>query len=60
MSGKFEVYKDKAGEFRFKLIAPNGLEIASGQGYKSKESCMEGIKSVKTNAPTADIVDKSK
>lgn len=60
MSGKFEVYKDKAGEFRWKLIAPNSQEIASGQGYKSKESCMEGIKSVKTNAPTAEIIDKSK
>lgn len=60
MPGKFEVYKDKAGEFRWKLIASNGEEIASGQGYKSKESCMEGIKSVKTNAPTSEIVDKSK
>lgn len=60
MPGKFEVYKDKAGEFRWKLIASNSQEIASGQGYKSKESCMEGIKSVKANAPTADIVDKTK
>jgi uncharacterized protein YegP (UPF0339 family) len=60
MAGKFEVYKDKAGEFRWKLIASNDKEIASGQGYKSKESCMDGINSVRTNAPTSEVVDKTK
>jgi uncharacterized protein YegP (UPF0339 family) len=48
--GKFEVYKDVAGKFRWRLRASNGQEIASGQGYESKEDCMEGIKSVKKNA----------
>ena len=54
--GKFEVYKDNAGKFRWRLRASNGEEIASGQGYESKEGCMDGVKSVKKNAK-AKIVD---
>jgi uncharacterized protein YegP (UPF0339 family) len=55
---KFEVYKDKAGEYRWRLVAPNGQSIAdSGEGYSSKESCLEGIASVKKNAPDAQIVE---
>ena len=54
--GKFEVYKDNAGKFRWRLRASNGEEIASGQGYESKEGCMDGVKSVKKNA-TAKVVD---
>ena len=47
---KFEVYLDKAGEFRFRLKARNGQIIATGEGYKSKKSCMNGIESVRKNA----------
>ncbi len=54
---KFEVYTDKAGEFRFRLKATNGQIIATGEGYKSKAGCMNGIESVKKNAVDADIVD---
>jgi uncharacterized protein YegP (UPF0339 family) len=55
---KFEVYKDKGGEYRWRLVAPNGQSIAdSGEGYSSKESCLEGIASVKKNAPNAQIVE---
>ncbi|MFN2299291.1 MAG: HVO_2922 family protein [Anaerolineales bacterium] len=55
---KFEVYKDKGGEYRWRLVAPNGQSIAdSGEGYSSKESCLEGIASVKKNAPDAQIVE---
>ncbi len=57
MAAKFEVYKDKKGEFRFRLIATNGQIIANGQGYKSKANCIKGIDSVKKNAPSADIVE---
>lgn len=57
MSGKFEVYTDKAGEYRFRLKAGNGQVIANGQGYKSKASCLEGIASIKRNAAEADIID---
>jgi uncharacterized protein YegP (UPF0339 family) len=46
-TGKFEVYKDKAGEYRFRLKASNGEIIAVGEGYRSKQSCMHGIKSIK-------------
>jgi uncharacterized protein YegP (UPF0339 family) len=49
MAGKFECYKDKAGEFRFRLKAGNGENILSSEGYSSKASCMNGIESVKKN-----------
>jgi len=54
---KFEVYKDTQGQFRFRLIAPNGETIATGEGYVAKAGCMNGIESVKKNAPKAEIVD---
>ncbi len=54
---KFEVYKDKAGEFRFRLKATNGQIIAVGEGYKAKDSCLNGIASVKKNAPEAEVVE---
>jgi uncharacterized protein YegP (UPF0339 family) len=57
VNSHFEVYKDKSGEFRFKLKAPNGEIIATSEGYKSKASCLEGIESVKKNAPKADVVE---
>ena len=47
---KFEVYKDKRGEFRFRLKASNGQIIATGEGYKAKASCLNGIDSIKRNA----------
>ena len=53
---KFEVYNDKAGEFRFRLKAKNGQIIATSEGYKAKKSCMNGIASVRKNAPDAKIV----
>ena len=53
---KFEVYTDKAGEFRFRLKATNGQIIAVGEGYKAKASCLNGIESIKKNAPDAPIV----
>lgn len=54
---KFEVYTDKAGEFRFRLKATNGQVIATGEGYKALASCMNGIESIKKNAPDAEIVE---
>lgn len=55
---KFEVYTDKAGEFRFRLKARNGEIIATSEGYKAKASCLNGIESVKKNAPDAPIVSE--
>ena len=51
MAGKFEVYTDKAGEFRFRLKASNGQTILASEGYKAKAGCTNGIESVKKNAP---------
>ena len=53
---KFEVYTDKAGEFRFRLKARNGEIIAVGEGYKAKASCLNGIDSIRRNAPEAEVV----
>ena len=53
---KYEVYLDKAGEYRFRLKARNGEIIATGEGYKKKASCLNGIDSIKRNAPDAEIV----
>lgn len=53
---KFEVYTDKAGEFRFRLKARNGEIIAVSEGYKAKASCLNGIESVRKNAPDAEVV----
>ncbi|MBR6717303.1 MAG: YegP family protein [Oscillospiraceae bacterium] len=47
---KFEVYNDKAGEFRFRLKATNGQIIAVSEGYKALSGCLNGIESVKKNA----------
>lgn len=55
---KFEVYKDKAGEFRFHLKATNGQVIATGEGYKALAGCLNGIESVKKNAPDAAIEEQ--
>ena len=53
---KYEVYLDKAGEYRFRLKARNGEIIAVGEGYKKKASCLNGIESIKRNAPDAEVV----
>ena len=55
---KFEMYTDKAGEFRFRLKATNGEIIAASEGYTAKESCENGIQSVRENAPVAEIVEE--
>ena len=55
---KWEIYVDKAGEYRFRLYAPNGSCIVHSQGYTSKASCKNGIASIVKNAPDA-IIDKS-
>lgn len=52
---KFEMYTDKAGEYRFRLTARNGEIIATSEGYSAKASCLNGIESVRKNAPTAEI-----
>ena len=58
MAGKFELYKDASGKFRFRLKASNGQIIATGgEGYSSKATARAGIASVKKNAPEAEIFE---
>lgn len=54
---KFEVYKDNKGEYRFRLKATNGQIIATGEGYAAKASCLNGVESVRRNAPEAPVVE---
>jgi len=57
---KLEIYVDKAGLYRYRLIATNGENIAmSEEGYKSKNGIMNGIKSVSVNAVDAEVVDET-
>ena len=60
MAGKFEMYKDKKGEFRFRLKATNGQNILASEGYKAKASCSNGIASVKKNAVDAKRFEMKK
>ena len=53
---KYELYKDKAGEYRFRLKAANGEIIGKSEGYKAKASAKKGIASIAKNAPDAPIV----
>jgi hypothetical protein len=57
MAGKFELYEDGKGEFRFRLKAGNGEVIAISEGYSSKASAQNGIESVRKNAADADVVE---
>lgn len=58
MAGKFECYKDKAGEFRFRLKAGNGETILSSEGYSGKSGCENGIASVRKNSSNPDRYEK--
>jgi uncharacterized protein YegP (UPF0339 family) len=58
MAGKFELYKDTQGKFRFRLKAGNGQIIAVGEAYESKSAALNGIDSVRRNAADAELVDE--
>jgi uncharacterized protein YegP (UPF0339 family) len=57
MAGKFELYKDEGGKFRFRLKAGNGEIIASSEAYESKAAAKNGVASVQKNAAEATVVD---
>lgn len=60
MAGKYELYQDKGGNYRWRLRHQNGNVIAdSGEGYSSKAAAINGIESVKNNVAEADIKDLS-
>jgi uncharacterized protein YegP (UPF0339 family) len=54
---KFEIYQDKAGEYRFRFKASNGETMFSSEGYQAKASAIHAIESIKRNSPGADTVD---
>ena len=54
---KFEIYIGSGDKYRWRLKVPNEEIIAAGEDYSSKAACMNGINSVKTNAPKAEIVE---
>ena len=54
---KFEMYQDKAGEYRFRLKARNGEIIGVSEGYTTKANCVNSVESVKKNAADAEIVE---
>ncbi len=58
MAGKFEIYKDKAGAFRFRLKAANGEIILASEGYKAKSGAKNGIASVGKNAAKPSRYEK--
>ena len=55
---KFEIYVDNAGEFRFRLKARNGEIIATGEGYKSKAGCLNGVESIRKNAESRITIEE--
>ena len=55
---KFEIYTDKAGEFRFRLKATNGQVIAVSEGYTTHAACENGVASVKKNSVDAEVVEE--
>ncbi|MGE0749375.1 MAG: YegP family protein [Variibacter sp.] len=60
MAYRFEIYKDKAGEFRFRFKAPNGETMFGSEGYKAKSSATSAIDSIKKHAAEASVDDQAK
>lgn len=57
MAGRFEVFQDSGGDWRFRLKAGNGEVVATGQGYASKAGALSGIDAVRRNAADAEVVE---
>ena len=55
---KFELYQDKAGQYRFRLKARNGEIIAVSEDYSGRAGCLNGIESVQKNSADAEIVEE--
>ena len=58
--GKFEIKKDKSGQFRFNLKANNGQIVLNSEAYKTKAACENGIESVKKNSKSDKMFDRKK
>lgn len=51
MKGKFTIFTGSNGQYYFNLKASNGQVILTSEGYVYRSSCVDGIQSVRTNAP---------
>ena len=60
MAGKFVLKKSSSGKYHFNLVASNGQVIATSEAYERKASALNGIESVKKNAPDAEVDDQSR
>ena len=58
MAHTFEIYKEKAGEFRVRFKY-NSEIMFSTEGYSSKASAQNAIDSIKSNGPGAEVIDNS-
>ncbi|UBU11679.1 YegP family protein [Nonomuraea gerenzanensis] len=59
MAGRFIISEDGQGGYRFALVANNGQTLATGEGFPNKVACVNGIETVRRNAPDAPIDDRS-
>ncbi len=59
MTAKFVLKKGSTGKYHFNLLAANGQVIATSEAYESKAATLNGIESVKKNAPVAQIDDQT-
>lgn len=57
MAGKFDIYTDEAGKFRFRLKAGNGEVVATGESYESKSAAIKGTEAVERAAHGAEVND---
>lgn len=57
MAGKFEIYKDRSGQYRFRLKAGNGEVVAQGEAYPRKQGALRGAEAVQRAADGAEFVD---
>ena len=55
---KYEVYRDRAGEYRFRLKSRNGQIVAVSEGYAAHNVCLNGVESVRRNAPEAPVIEE--
>jgi uncharacterized protein YegP (UPF0339 family) len=60
VAAKFVLKQGSTGKYHFNLVAPNGQVVASSESYESRDGALNGIESVKRNAPNAEVDDQTK
>lgn len=57
LAGTFEVYRDRAGSFRFRLMAQDGRVVATSEAYESRAAARKGAELAQSSAYSAPIVE---